>query len=56
MRVSAVLQGRLLSTPEARRDLSSSLDHMGEVAQARGDWLEAGRLYGESLEISRALA
>ena len=42
-------------TPEALRDLSVSLDNVGRVARAQGDWAQAERVYRESLEISRQL-
>ncbi|MBF0698423.1 tetratricopeptide repeat protein, partial [Actinomyces bowdenii] len=45
----------VLGTPEARRDLSVSLNKVGGVAQARGLWQEAGAAYEESLEICREL-
>ena len=46
----------VLGTPESRRDLSVSLDNVGRVARARGDWGAAGRAYEESLSIARELA
>ena len=46
----------VLGTPESRRDLSVSLDNVGRVARARGDWGAAGRAYEESLGIDRDLA
>ncbi len=44
-----------LGTPEARRDLSVSLNNVGWVAQARGEWDVAEAAYWESLEIRRGL-
>jgi tetratricopeptide (TPR) repeat protein len=41
--------------PEALRDLSVSLDNVGKVAHAQGDWALAERVYRDSLEISRQL-
>ncbi|RRD30357.1 hypothetical protein [Actinomyces bowdenii] len=55
MTVSRELVG-VLGTPEARRDLSVSLNKVGGVAQARGLWQEAGAAYEESLELRRELA
>ena len=46
----------VLGTPESRRDLSVSLDNVGRVARARGDWGAAGRAYEESLDLARELA
>ena len=46
----------MLGTPESRRDLSVSLDNVGRVARARGDWGAAGRAYEESLDLARELA
>ena len=43
-------------TPEAQRDVSVSLDSVGRVAQAQGEWAEAAKAYRESLDIARALA
>ena len=45
----------VLGTPESRRDLSVSLDNVGRVARARGDWGAAGRAYEESLDLARGL-
>ncbi|HVC60509.1 MAG TPA: tetratricopeptide repeat protein [Acetobacteraceae bacterium] len=45
-----------LDTPEARRDVSVSLNNVANAARARGDLAAAERLFGESLEIRRALA
>ncbi len=39
-------------TPEALRDLSVSLDNVGRVAQAQGDWAQAESVYRESLALS----
>ena len=44
-----------LGTPQARRDLSVSLDNVGQVAEARGDWDAAQTAYLESLELAREL-
>ncbi len=41
---------------EARRDLSVSLEKLGNVAMSSGDLAGAARAYGESLEIARALS
>ena len=38
------------------RDLSISLDNVGRVAQAQGDWAQAETVYRESLAIARQLA
>ncbi|NRT55916.1 tetratricopeptide (TPR) repeat protein [Leptothrix sp. C29] len=46
---------RLGGTPEALRDVSVSLNRVGKVAQAQGDWSGAEVAYRESLEISRQL-
>jgi hypothetical protein len=40
----------------ALRDLSVSLDNVGGVARAQGDWVEAETAYRESLAIRRELA
>ena len=45
----------LLGTPEARRDLSVSLNNVGRVARARGEWGVAEAAYRESLEVRRGL-
>jgi hypothetical protein len=45
-----------LDTPEARRDVSVSLDNVANAARAKGDLAAAERLFAESLDISRALA
>ena len=45
----------LLGTPEARRDLSVSLDNVGRVAEVRGEWGVAEAAYRESLEVRREL-
>ncbi|MBK6441210.1 MAG: tetratricopeptide repeat protein [Actinomycetales bacterium] len=45
-----------LATPEALRDLSVSLDNVGAVARARGDWDRAATVYDESLHLRRDLA
>ncbi|MEC8852672.1 MAG: hypothetical protein VXX43_11980 [Pseudomonadota bacterium] len=45
-----------LGTPEARRDLSLSLDRIGDLAHARGDNAAAKVALQESLELRRALA
>ena len=45
----------LLGTPEARRALSVSLDNVGRVARARGEWGAAEAAYQESLEVRRGL-
>ena len=42
-------------TPEALRDLSVSLDNVGGVAQALGQWEVAAQAYEEGLQISRNL-
>ena len=47
---------RELDTPEARRDVSVSLDNVANAARARGDLVGAERLFAESLELNRALA
>ena len=44
-----------LGTPEARRDLSVSLDNVGRVAEVRGEWDVAEAAYRESLEVRRGL-
>ena len=41
--------------PTALRDLSVSLDNVGQVARARGDWTQAEAVYRESLDLSRQL-
>jgi tetratricopeptide (TPR) repeat protein len=46
---------RLGGTPESLRDLSVSLDNLGGVAQAQGDWTQAASVYGESLALRRQL-
>ncbi|MFO0453590.1 MAG: hypothetical protein ACK52I_33875, partial [Pseudomonadota bacterium] len=47
---------RELDTPEARRDVSVSLNYVDHVAHVRGDLATAERLCAEDLDISRALA
>ncbi len=47
---------RELDTPEARRDVSVSLDNVANAARAKGDLAAAERLFAESLDIRRALA
>ena len=42
--------------PESLRDLSLSLNNVGRVAEARGDWSQAEALYREGLGIRRTLA
>ena len=42
-------------TPEALRDLSVSLNNVGDVARAQWDWAQAEAVYRESLELSRQL-
>ena len=44
-----------LGTPEARRDLSVSLNNVGRVALARGEWDAAEAAYQESLGLARGL-
>ena len=44
-----------LGTPEARRDLSVSLNNVGRVAEVRGEWDVAEAAYRESLEVRRGL-
>ena len=45
----------LLGTPEARRDLSVSLNNVGRVAEVRGEWGVAEAAYRESLGLARGL-
>ncbi len=45
-----------LATPEALRDLSISLDNLGTVHRARGDWANAETTYQRSLELRERLA
>ena len=45
-----------LDTPDSLRDLSISLDHLGVVHRARGDWSAAELICGRSLEIAERLA
>ena len=45
-----------IATPESLRDLSISLNNVGAVARARGDWDRATTVYEESLTIARDLA
>ena len=52
---------RVSTAPEsgrdrALRDVSVSLNNVGRVAQAQGDWSGAEQVYRESLELSRELA
>lgn len=42
-------------TPESLRDLSVSLNNVGDTAKALGDWTEARTHYKESLQISRQI-
>jgi len=42
-------------TPEALRDLSVSLDNVGDAAKALGQWETAQKRFEESLEISRQI-
>ena len=44
-----------LGTPEARRDLSVSLNNVGRVAEVRGEWDVAEAAYRESLGLARGL-
>ena len=44
-----------LGTPEARRDLSVSLDNVGRVARERGEWDVAEAAYRELLGLARGL-
>ncbi|OLO46211.1 hypothetical protein BKH31_07835 [Actinomyces oris] len=44
-----------LGTPQARRDLSVSLDNVGRVAEVRGEWDAAEAAYRESLGLARGL-
>ena len=44
-----------MGTPEARRDLSVSLNNVGRVAEVRGEWDAAEAAYRESLEVRREL-
>jgi tetratricopeptide (TPR) repeat protein len=39
----------------SRRDLSMSLDNVGQVAEAQGDWSQAASVYRESLTLTRQL-
>ena len=55
LELSRQLVDRLGRTPEALRDLSVSLDHVGRVAKAQGDWPSAAAAYGESLDLRRQL-
>ncbi len=56
----AAAQARALAdavpTPQARRDLSVSLNNVGRARAARGDWAGAEEAYVESLGLRRALA
>ncbi len=45
-----------LATPEALRDLSVSLDNLGRVHEAQGDWAAAATDYGRSLDLAERLA
>jgi tetratricopeptide (TPR) repeat protein len=45
-----------LGTPEVRRDVSLSLDRVGDVARAQGKLGEAETLYREGLKLRRSLA
>jgi len=45
-----------LGTPEALRDLSVSLDSVGDVARARSQYDAAQAAYDEGLQIDRQLA
>ncbi len=42
-----------LRPPSVLRELSTTLDLLGQVAQAKGDWAQASAAYRESLDISR---
>ena len=55
LEISRQLVERLGGTPEALRDVSVSLNNVGQVAQAQGDWAQANKAYRESLAISRKL-
>ena len=44
-----------LGTPEARRDLSVSLNNVGRVTEVRGEWDAAEAAYQESLGLARGL-
>ncbi|WP_374340273.1 tetratricopeptide repeat protein, partial [Methyloversatilis sp.] len=45
----------LSDAPESLRDLSVSLNKVGGVARAQGDWSQAEAVYRESLALSRQL-
>ena len=45
-----------LGTPESARDVSVSLDHVGGVRVAAGDWPGAQQAYEESLALRRRLS
>jgi hypothetical protein len=48
--------GRELDTPQAKSDLSVSLDIAANAASAGGNFTGAESLFGESLALRRALA
>jgi len=50
------LAARVGETPESLRDVSVSLDNVGQVAWARGALDEAEAAYRESLDLRRELA
>lgn len=45
-----------VATPEALRDLSISLNNLGQVARAQGEWPTARTLYQEALSAAEAAA
>ncbi len=53
--MSRLLRERLGDTPEVLRDLSVSLDKVGDATRARGRLEEAERAYAESLAVRRVL-
>ena len=55
LNLSRQLVERLGGTPEALRDLSVSLDNVGQVAEAQGEWAQAESAYREGLALSRQL-
>jgi hypothetical protein len=53
--IRRLLVGRFGETPERLRDVSVSLDRVGDVAERQGDLVLAGKHYGDGLDIARLL-
>jgi hypothetical protein len=51
-----ILLERVGETPEALRDLSISLNNVGNTAQAQGRWEQARQAFEEGLAIGQVLS